>query len=134
MKIAITALAGDLKAEIDPRFGRCAYFILMDPETMEWEAVANRAASAASGAGIQAAQFIIDRGVEAVITGNVGPNAHRTLNTAGIVIYTGAAGTVEETLKRYRDGELTEASSPTVPGHFGGRGVGWGGGRGGGRR
>ena len=119
MKVAITSQGDSVDAQVDLRFGRCAYFIIIDPETEEAEAVSNPSADAMGGAGPQAAQIIADKGAEVVITGNVGPNAFRTLRAANIRIYQAAAGTVKETLAKYKSGELKELSDSSVPGHFG---------------
>jgi predicted Fe-Mo cluster-binding NifX family protein len=127
MRICVSASANSLDASVDPRFGRCPYFIIVDSETMQFEAVPNPASGAMGGAGIQAAQIIASKGAKAVITGNVGPNAFQALSAAGIKIITGAYGTVREVVEKYRRGELKETSSPTVGGHFG---MGMGGGRG----
>ena len=103
---------------------------------MEFEAIQNPAAMAGGGAGIQAAQLVAGKGVEAVLTGNVGPNAYQTLAAAGVKIAIGATGTVQEAVEKYKNGELKGTSAPTVGGHFGmGQGMGGGGmgaGRGGG--
>ena len=119
MKIAITSQGDNLEASTDLRFGRCAYFIVIDPETEKFEAVLNPATNAMGGAGPQAAQIISDKSAVAVITGNVGPNAFQTLKAASIRIYQGASGTVKETLAKYKSGELKEFSNSSVPGHFG---------------
>ena len=119
MKIAITSQGDNLEASVDTRFGRCAYFIIVDPETEAFEAVSNPAIDAMGGAGPQAAQTIADKGAEAVITGNVGPNAFQTLRAASVKIYQVASGTVKETLAKYKSGELQELSNSSVPGHFG---------------
>jgi predicted Fe-Mo cluster-binding NifX family protein len=119
VKIAITSQGDDLNAPVDTRFGRCAYFIIVDPETESFEAVLNPAVDAMGGAGPQAAQTIADKGAEAVITGNVGPNAFQTLIASNIKIYQGASGTVKETLEKYKRGEMKELSNFSVPGHFG---------------
>lgn len=119
MKIAITSQGDNLEASVDPRFGRCACFIVIDPETEEFEAVLNSSADAMGGAGPKAAQTIADKGAEAVVTGNVGPNAFQTLKAANIRVYQGASGTVKETLAKYKSGELEELSNSSVPGHFG---------------
>jgi len=132
MKVCVTATANNLDAPVDPRFGRCAYFIIVDLETMRFEAVPNAAASSWGGAGIQAAQMIASRGVNVVITGNVGPNAFQALSAAGIKVVTGAYGTVREVIERYKRGELKEGGGPTVGSHFG-MGAGFGRGRGRGR-
>lgn len=133
MKICVTATSPNLDAQIDPRFGRCQYFVIVDPDTMEFEAISNESAAAMGGAGIQAAQTVADKGVEAVITGNVGPNAFRTLSAASIKIFTGASGTVQDAIQSYKNGELQEPTDATASAHSGmGAGMG-GGGMGGGR-
>ncbi|MGC9345475.1 MAG: NifB/NifX family molybdenum-iron cluster-binding protein [Candidatus Bathyarchaeales archaeon] len=127
MRICVTAAGSTLDAPIDPRFGRAPYFIIVDSETMAFEAVPNVAAGAMSGAGIQAAQTIAGKGVNVLITGNVGPNAFQALSSAGIRIVVGAYGTVREVIEKYKRGELRETGAPTVGGHFGrGRGMGRG--------
>lgn len=125
MKICITATSASLDAQIDPRFGRCAYFIFIESETMQFEAVPNTAVSASGGAGIQAAQAIANKGAKLLITGNVGPKAFNALSAAGIEIMIGAFGSVREAVEKFKKGELGKASSPTVGGHFGlgGRGT-----------
>jgi predicted Fe-Mo cluster-binding NifX family protein len=135
MRVAVSSTGEDLEAQIDPRFGRCQYFIIVDLDSMKYEAVLNESAMASGGAGIQAAQSIAGLGVEAVITGNVGPNAFQTLSASGIKIVTGASGIVSDAVERFKNGELRETSNPTVGSHAGmGRGMGRGGGRGGGGR
>ncbi|MDH5389645.1 MAG: NifB/NifX family molybdenum-iron cluster-binding protein [Candidatus Bathyarchaeota archaeon] len=119
MKICVTAVSGSLEAQIDPRFGRCPYFVIVDSETMEFETVPNIASGSMSGAGIQAAQTMASKGVKVLITGNVGPNAFQALSAAGIRVVIGAFGNVREVIEKYKSGELKETSSPTVRGHFG---------------
>ena len=120
MKICVTAVADGLDAQLDPRFGRCPYFVIVDSETMKFEAIPNTATGAMGGAGIQAAQTAASKRVEVLITGNVGPNAFQALSAAGIKIVTGAFGTVRDVVERYKKGELKgETSAPTVRGHFG---------------
>jgi predicted Fe-Mo cluster-binding NifX family protein len=128
MKIVVTSTGNTIDSPIDPRFGRCQFFVFIDPETMELEAAENEAVMAAGGAGPQAAQFVANKGVEAVITGNVGPNAASALKAAGITIYIGAQGTVKETVSLFKNGQLQEVGEATVASHSG-----MGGGRGGGR-
>ncbi|MFC2023075.1 NifB/NifX family molybdenum-iron cluster-binding protein [Chloroflexota bacterium] len=133
MKIAISAAGPMLDAEVDPRFGRCRYFIIADPETMESEALDNASAMSAGGAGISAAQLIAGKGVEAVLTGNCGPNAYQVLSPAGIKVVTGVSGKVKDVIAQYKLGTYSEAAQPNVPDHFGmGGGIGRGGGMGGG--
>jgi len=119
MKVCVSAVEGDLDAQIDPRFGRCAYFVIVDSETMKFEAVPNVGSGAMSGAGIQAAQTVASKGAKVLITGNVGPNAFQALSAAGIKVVTGAFGTVREVIETYKRGELRETGAPTVGGHFG---------------
>ncbi len=114
---------------MDPRFGRCPYFIIMDTETMEFQAIENQSAMASGGAGVQAAQATASLGVEAVITGNVGPKAFQTLSAAGIKIITGASGMVKDVVEKFKTGGLVETTAPTADSH-----AGMGGGMGGGRR
>lgn len=129
MRIAITATGPALDAEIDPRFGRCQYFIIVDPDTMKSEALENSGAMAGGGAGISTAQMIASKGVEAVLTGNCGPNAYQVLEAAGIKVVTGVSGKVRDAIENYKLGKLKTSSQPNVPGHFGmGRGTGRGGG------
>lgn len=122
-KIAVCSQGPELDSEVDPRFGRCAYFVIVDPdEGRKLEAVANSAADSAHGAGTQAAQLVGSRQVQAVLTGNVGPNPVRALGAAGITIYVGISGTVADAVESYRRGELERASGATVGSHHGMRG------------
>jgi predicted Fe-Mo cluster-binding NifX family protein len=137
MKICVTATAGDLNAQVDPRFGRSQYFVIVDSDTMAFESLPNEAMNAAGGAGIQAAQAMVNKGVDAVISGNMGPNAFQVLSTAGVKIATGAYGTVKDAVEMYKSGKLSETGTSTVAAHAGmsagasgGLGVGIGGGRG----
>ncbi|MFO8133242.1 MAG: NifB/NifX family molybdenum-iron cluster-binding protein [Thermoplasmatota archaeon] len=119
MKIAISTTGSSLDDPVDQRFGRCPAFLLVDTDTTETEALDNRNAQARGGAGIQAAQQLAQAGVEAVITGNIGPNAFQTLQAADIDIYTGASGTAGDALQRYKNGELETADGASVGSHFG---------------
>jgi len=105
MKIVVTAQGTDLNAFVDPRFGRCQHFLFVDTETMRVEAVPNAARQAAGGAGIQSAQFVVDRGVQAVITGTVGPNANEVLKRSNVAVYRGA-GTVSGVIDKFKSGKL----------------------------
>ncbi len=119
MKVAVSASAPSLDAPVDPRFGRCAYFLIVETDTMKFEAIPNPAQYAGGGAGIQAAQIVASKGVEAVLTGNVGPNAHQALSAAGIRIVTGVYGTVREAIMKFKRGEAENPPGPTVPMHYG---------------
>jgi len=134
MKVAVSATGASLDDRVDPRFGRCQCFIVADVDTTAFEALPNTSADAMSGAGIEAAQAVARRGVQAVITGQVGPNAYQVLSAAGIGIYTGASGTVREAIGKLKRGELSEAAGPgpAGPGMGAGMGMGRGMGRGGG--
>ena len=127
MKICVSAITDNLDSPVDPRFGRCRYFIIVEADTMQFEAVPNTAGTAMHGAGIQAAQIVASKGVNMVITGNVGPNAYQALTSAGVKVVGNTSGTVREVVEQYKKGDLTETKAPTVGGHFGsGRGMGRG--------
>jgi len=127
MKIAVTANGADLDAPASPVFGRCPMVILVDTETMQYEAVANPAVSAGGGAGVQAAQFVVERGAQAVVTGNVGPNAFGVFQAAGTPVYLFKGGTVQQAVEAYKGGRLSPASGASVSAHAGmGRGMGRG--------
>jgi predicted Fe-Mo cluster-binding NifX family protein len=135
MKIAVSSTGENLDSQLDPRFGRCAYYLVVDSEDMRFEVYPNQSAAMGGGAGIQASQFLASKGVQAVITGNCGPNAVDTLFAAGIELFTGEQGTVEDVVKKYVNGNLKPTNEPTVESHFGtgagsGRGCGGGAGRG----
>ena len=119
-----------LEAPASQIFGRCPMYILVDTETMEFEAIANPAVSAGGGAGIQAAQFVVGRGAQAVVTGNAGPNAFGVFQAAGVPVYLFGGGTVREAIEAYKEGTLSPASGASVSAHTGmGRGRGRGLGR-----
>lgn len=130
MKIAVTASSPNLDDPLDPRFGRCPYFLIVDTETMAAEAVENPFIEASGGAGIQAGQLIASKGVKAVLTGSCGPNAFQTLSAAGIEVVTGAAGTPRKAVEQYLSGRNVQAAGgPNAPAHYGMRGAaGFGGG------
>lgn len=123
MKIGVTSTGENLDSEIDQRFGRCKYFIIVETESMEFETISNENAMTAGGAGIQAAQTIAKKGVQAVITGNVGPNAFQTLSAAGIRVYTNVIGSVREAIDKCKNGALEETKGPNVASHSGARGL-----------
>lgn len=131
MKICVSAQGPTLDAPVDPRFGRCANFIFVDPDTLKFEAVPNPGSMAGGGAGIQAAQFVADQGVTAVLTGNLGPNAFNALSAGGVRIYIGITGTVSNAVEQFKAGKLSPTSTSTAPARAG---MGRGGGRGMGRR
>lgn len=113
MRVVITADSPSMDARLDPRFGRAAYFLFIDPETMEWQAVSNPAVNARGGAGIQAAQHITDQKCDAVISGEFGPNAYQALNAAGVAMYSpGDNSTVKEAIQRFKSGDIKPITSP----------------------
>ncbi len=119
MKIAISSSGKGLDSQIDPRFGRCQYFIFVDPETMEFEASENEGLMASGGAGVQAAQMVAKKGANTLITGNLGPNAASALSASGIKVHLVSGGTIREVTEAFKAGKLQEASGATVPPHFG---------------
>ena len=119
MKICVTSKGDNLDSDVDPRFGRCRYFIIVDTDTMSFESISNGSSMASGGAGIQAAQTVAKAGVEVVVTGNMGPNAFQTLSAAEVIVFTGANGTVKETVEKYKKGELEKIKSASVGSHFG---------------
>ncbi len=119
MKICISSTGNDLNAKVDPRFGRCQIFLFVDIDTLEIEAVPNPAATAGGGAGTKAAQLVADKRVEAVLTGNVGPNAYTALEAAGIKIYTGMSGICQDALDSFKQGKVSSVEGPTVESHTG---------------
>jgi predicted Fe-Mo cluster-binding NifX family protein len=125
MKIVITAIAPDIDAQVDPRFGRGAYFLVVDADTLEWQAEANPAVNASGGAGVQAAQIVVQHGAQVAISGDFGPNAYEVLAAAGVEMFLTPAGeslTASEVLARYQRGELKQVTGPTGPGHHTGAG------------
>ncbi len=127
MKIALSVNRPNIEGEIDPRFGRCLYFIFVEPETMQYEVEENPNLGAASGAGISTAQFVASKGAKVLITGNIGPNAYKVLFAAGIEMFTGVSGGIREVMEAYKSGDLKSSVGPT-----GGMGMGRGRGQGGG--
>ena len=138
-KICVTSTGSTLESTVDPRFGRCAYFIIADSETFAFEAVSNEAAAASGGAGIRAAQTVASMNVDSVLTGSVGTNAFPALQDAGIKILAGVSGTVRAAIENYNKDGYQELATPG-PSNVGkgqggpGRGLGMGYGGGGGGR
>jgi predicted Fe-Mo cluster-binding NifX family protein len=119
MKIAVTSTGPALTSDLDPRFGRAAYFLVVDGDTLQSEVVENaQNLNLPQGAGIQAARTIIDRKVDVLITGNCGPKAFIVLENAGVAVITGASGRIQEAVARYLSGEFQAAREPNVDGHW----------------
>jgi predicted Fe-Mo cluster-binding NifX family protein len=118
-KVAISANGESLEARVDPRFGRASYFLLVNPATMEFEAVANRQnLQAVQGAGLKAAALVADRQPAAILTGNCGPKAFQILEAAGIPVFLGVTGSVREAVEQFRTGKLLPARAPNASGHW----------------
>jgi predicted Fe-Mo cluster-binding NifX family protein len=119
MKIAVTSRGADLDAQVDPRFGRAAYILIVDSDSFAFEAINNdENLNAMRGAGIQAASLISDKGAEVLLTGSCGPNAFRTLASANVKVAIGAAGTVREAVTSFKEGKLRFAEEADVEGHW----------------
>ena len=119
MKVGGTAQGRDLSSAVDPRLGRARFFVVVDTETGETTAHDNSEnVNAMQGAGIQAASNVAALGVQAVVTGNMGPKSHSALQAANIKIYTGASGTVAEAVEQLKAGRLQEASKANVQGRW----------------
>ncbi len=116
MKIAVTAEGTNLEASVDPRFGRCPFFLIVEPADMSFEAVPNPHADRQGGAGIQAAKLMAERGVGVVCTGHLGPNAVEALNAANIRTFTGCSGTVRQVIEQFKTTGTagSPASSPAA--------------------
>jgi predicted Fe-Mo cluster-binding NifX family protein len=131
MKVAISSSGGNLDEQVDPGFGCCRCFIVIDPATEAFDVLENKAPASSSGAGIHAAQMVVAAGVDGVITGKLKPSVTNTLEAAGLNVYLGAAGTIRDVLKQYQDGRLLKSSDPAVgDGPGTGRGMGQGAGQG----
>jgi predicted Fe-Mo cluster-binding NifX family protein len=119
MKILITTQGDSPDSEVDPRFGRARHFLVYDTETNTYSPVSNKQnLQALQGAGIQAGRTVADTGAQAVLTGNCGPKAFRVLNEAGIRVYVGVQGKAREAVEAFQRGELAEATSANVEGHW----------------
>ncbi len=119
MKIAVTSSGKTLDSDLDPRFGRALYFLIVDTETMALEVKENsQNLNLPQGAGIQAGKTVADTGAEAVITGNCGPKAFNVLTAANIKVITGVNGTVKDAVEKFKSGELQHAGGPNVEGHW----------------
>ncbi|WP_243120682.1 NifB/NifX family molybdenum-iron cluster-binding protein [Pelotomaculum sp. FP] len=119
LKIAVTSQGKTLESKVDPRFGRAGWFVVIDTNTGDYKAVSNEQnLNANQGAGIQAAEQVSRQEVSALITGNCGPKAFRTLMAAGIKVYYGTDGTVAEVLEQFKKGKLSKASDANVDSHW----------------
>lgn len=118
MKIAVTARSPEITSEVDPHFGRTAFFMVMETEDGNWSTQPNQQnVEALQGAGLQAAKQIVDLGVSVVLTGNMGPKAFAALAAAGIAVVLGAQGSVEKAAAQYAAGQLQPAAGPNRESH-----------------
>ncbi len=123
MLIAISSTGSGLDSEVDPRFGRCDFLLLVDTGDMTFTVVENGNAARSGGAGIQVAKVAAQKGVKAVLTGHCGPNAHEALTAAGIDVFTDCSGTVREAVERFKAGGYQKSLVPDAAGQSGmGRG------------
>lgn len=118
VKVAITSTGQSLTDEMDLRFGRADFFLVIDSTSFDYTVLDNAARTASGGAGIAAAQSLIDHQVEAVITGQLGPNALNVLSDAGIAMYKGSAGSAYQNLMAFNQQQLPLITS-SGPAHFG---------------
>jgi len=119
MRIAISSTGKELESNLDPRFGRAAYFIILDAETMDFKAVENtQNLNLPQGAGIQAGKAVAEHHVDALITGHCGPKAFKVLQKAGVKVVTGAGGKVADAIDQFKKGGLAIVSTADVEGHW----------------
>lgn len=109
MKIAITSTGQELTSAICPRFGRTDYFIIVDPDTLEFEVISNPNSKAVGGAGIQSSQIMINHDVASVLSGRVGMNAFRVLESAGIEVFENMEGSVLDAIKIYNEKNISKS-------------------------
>lgn len=119
MKIAVSSKGKDLTSEIDERFGRAAYFMIVDTETLDFEAIENtQNLNLPEGAGIQSSKTVAGANAEILITGNCGPKAFAALSSAGIKISIGCTGRIIDAVQKFKNGLLTFATEANVKGHW----------------
>ena len=118
MKVAVSATSTNLDAPVDIRFGRCQYFIILDSDTLKFDIIENPNIGLMSRAGIQSGQMMADRGIQVVLTGNIGPNAFQTLSTAGVQVIARVNGTVSEAIHNLNSDQFRPVSRATVPEYF----------------
>ena len=114
MKICITSEGNNLDSKVDQRFGRCQYFIFVDTDTSQFEAVQNQNVNGMGGVGVQSGQLIAEKKAAIVITGKVGPNASQTLEHAGIGVILDVQGSVKEALERFKNGDFKPSPGPNA--------------------
>lgn len=119
MKIAITAKGDTLESEVDPRFGRARYIMIVDTDSLAFEAVDNTEnINAFKGAGIQAASMVSDKGAEVLLTGYCGPKAFQTISAAGVKVVSDISGTVAQAVEKMKSGDVTYTENANTDGHW----------------
>lgn len=120
MKVCVTSTGPSLESQVDPRFGRAAFFIIFDTDARTYDVIENKQQlDAPQGAGVQAASAVAKSGAEAVLTGNCGPKAFRVLDESKIAVYAGLARmTVMEAIGEYTAGKLQPIAAGNVEGHW----------------
>jgi predicted Fe-Mo cluster-binding NifX family protein len=119
MKIGVTSCGPGLNDRVDARLGRCPYFVLIDTETMEFETIPNTYTTLGSGAGIQSAQLMVDKGVTVVLTRNCGPNAFHVFRASGIHVISGVDNNVQDAVQLFKSHKLVPSFGPNVQNYFG---------------
>lgn len=119
MKIAVTSKGKDIDSEVDPRFGRAAYILIVDTFSLGFEVLNNSEnANSFKGAGIQSATMVNEKGAKALLTGFCGPNAFKVLRAAGIHVADNVSGTARDAVTAFNEGKLSFAESANVEGHW----------------
>ncbi|MCD6436397.1 MAG: NifB/NifX family molybdenum-iron cluster-binding protein [Clostridiales bacterium] len=111
MKILLSAQGDNKESLVDQRFGRAAYYIVYDDETNEYSSIENLGKFENSGAGVKASQFVLEQGVDCVITGSLGPKSFMIIQDAGLRGYKNFEGTVEEVLEAFKNNKLDELTT-----------------------
>lgn len=115
MKICISSTQSNIDSVVDNRFGRCPFFAIYDSETKEYDFVENNGANEAHGAGLKAAQILVDKGAEVIITGQIGPNAMKVLNLANINLLKIRGNKLIEQIEYYQEDKLMKIDTPSAP-------------------
>lgn len=119
MKVCLSSAGITLDSNVDPRFGRCAFFIIYDTSSDTFECYENESRNTMGGAGIQAAQKALENKIDAVISGSIGPNAFRVFQSSQIKIYAGVSGSIRSAIAQLKNNELNQAAAPNVQSHYG---------------
>jgi predicted Fe-Mo cluster-binding NifX family protein len=119
MKLAVTSKGKDLDAQVDPRFGRAAYILVVNTDSMDVSVLDNSEnVNSFKGAGIQAATMVSDQGAQVLLTGFCGPNAYKTLQAAKINVVSDISGTVRDAVQLFMNGKISFSKEANVDGHW----------------